>query len=116
MGRPRTPWSKARIALRAYARGASMLEAGKAAGISNNTVWRLVHDHDVVMLTEHKQRENALTLEDREEIRLGIDRGESNAVIGDRLGRDRSVIWREVKAKGVSAILCKWVAVVMGRC
>lgn len=77
-----------------------MLEAGKAAGISNNTVWRLVHDHDVVMLTEHKQRENALTLEDREEIRLGIDRGESNAVIGDRLGRDRSVIWREVKANG----------------
>jgi IS30 family transposase len=77
-----------------------MLAAGEAAGISNATVWRLVHAHDVGMLTEHKPRENALTLEDREEIRVGIDRGQSDVEIGGRIGRDRSVVWREVKANG----------------
>lgn len=100
MGRPRTPWSQARIALRAYAFGASFEAAGEAAGISHMTVWRLVQEHGVVMLTERKHREDGLTLEDREEIRVGIDRGESNATIGDRLDRHRSVIWREVKANG----------------
>jgi transposase, IS30 family len=77
-----------------------MLEAGRAAGISNYTVWRLVRDHDVVMLPERRHREDAVTLEEREEIRLGIDRGESNSVIGGRLGRHRSVIWREISSNG----------------
>jgi transposase, IS30 family len=100
MGRPKVPWSRARIALRAYARGASMRAAGRLAGISYMTVSRLVADHGVVMLTEHKQRPDALRLEEREEIRLEIDRGESDAVIAQRLGRHRSTIWREISANG----------------
>ena len=90
MGRLKTPWSQARIALAAYARGASLTEAGKSAGISCMTVSRLVEEHGVVMLSEHKQRLDALTLEEREEIRVGIENRESFEQLRDVLG-DRPV-------------------------
>jgi IS30 family transposase len=53
-----------------------------------------------MQLRERSERVNALTLEEREEIRVGISNSESDADIGDRLGRHRSVVWREVRANG----------------
>jgi len=41
-----------------------------------------------------------LTLEDRIEIRLGLERGESYSGIGEHLGRHRSTICREVRPNG----------------
>jgi len=100
MGRPKTSWRQARVALRAYARGASMLEAGAAGGISAWTVHRLVHEHGVVALRERKPRENALTIEEREEIWLGIKEDCSAAEIGRCVDRHRSTISREIAAGG----------------
>ena len=51
--------------------GASTVEAGRLAGVSNATVWHLVQEHGVVMCTERVPRAGVLTIDDREQIWLG---------------------------------------------
>ncbi|MCH7668915.1 MAG: IS30 family transposase [Acidobacteria bacterium] len=100
MSRPRLGWVVTRVALFELARGASIVDAARVAGVSPRSVNRFVHDYGRMIMRETKLRVSALSEGEREEIRCGIERGESAPVIAQTLGRHRSTIWREIEANG----------------
>jgi transposase, IS30 family len=80
--------------------GASAEEAGRAVGCTGHSVRRLVVALGGVRARKRPRSPRRLSLEDREEIRAGLQAGESFAAIAGRIGRCPSTVSREVNRNG----------------
>ena len=99
-GRKGSSEEEVRAAIELVRHGAFIKDAAAAVGMPASTLGRHVAAHGVAMGQARKRRPADLSPDERDEILLGIERGESDAEIGERLGRHRATIWREIGRNG----------------
>jgi IS30 family transposase len=81
--------------------GVSYRQIAPRYGITDTTVRRIVKALDVAEATrQRKRRVGSIGPGEREQIAIGIDRGESCPTIAARIGFDRRTVWREISRNG----------------
>ncbi|MGB8857785.1 MAG: IS30 family transposase [Ilumatobacteraceae bacterium] len=78
--------------------------------VSERTVARVVREAGGVPAPLSSRSERVLSLAEREEVRAGLERGDSFAAIGRTLGRPTSTISREVARNGGRVCYLGWAA------
>jgi len=97
----RVPADKRREAIRLAASGVSAVAIATQLRLAERSVYRVLAPLGGVIRPELWQvAEGRLSLDDRVEIRIGLELGQSFAMIGRRVGRHRGSVWREVAANG----------------
>ena len=102
MGRPRLPLVK-RMQVRALlSEGHSQVEVVAATGVSRGSVYRLIVEAGGMPARRVRHPKTSFRLSglEREEIRAGLERGESLRGVAARLGRAPSTVSREVNRNG----------------
>ncbi len=102
MGRPRLTAEQRGLVLRLRARGYSLREIGEEVGCSGQNVWFILQKPEArtVRRDPWTPGPGRLTLAEREEISLGLRRGDTLSAIAAELERSVSTVSREVAANG----------------
>ena len=97
----RIPEGKRREVIRLAARGVSGAAIASELDLAAGSVAMVLRPLGGVLRSElWEVTEGRLTLDDRVEIRLGLERGDSIAAVAERIDWHRSTVWREVAANG----------------